>query len=131
VVDSLHSRWQLSAASGADLHAIAATLAGEVRPALSGHSHVVGVVLTDGAVLLSPNGQTARLQVEELVSASRVRLDAWRMRESVVVALRPTAAEEAALWTSMLHDESGWTAKELHRAGLDVPPEVHGQARAG
>src|SRR4051812_22543264 len=61
VVDSLDSRWQLSAASGADLHAIAATLAGEVRAALSGHSHVVGVVLTDGAVLLSPKGQTARL----------------------------------------------------------------------
>jgi hypothetical protein len=124
VVDWLDSRWQLSSWSRADLRAIAATLARVVRHELSGDPELAGVVITDGAALPRPDASTEERQIEKLVNARRVRLDSWRMRESVVIGLCGTAAEEAALWASLLAGESDWTARELHTAGLAVPPEV-------
>jgi hypothetical protein len=122
-VDSLDHLWHLSGWADSPLEVKAAELSALVRAELAEAEHILGVTITDGAALMRP---AAVEETHELPWGTALvrRPDAWHVRESVVIVLRPGAESAAAMWRSILDQEAGRLGRELARVGLAVPPEL-------
>ena len=119
----LSDMWRLTAWSREPLRNKASQLAEAVRAAVGESAHVRGVVVSDGAAMLRP-GTTSEEWADIGVRALKLRLDAFRVRETVALKLQRDHADDIALWESLIHAEAGWTRAALGRAGLAVPPEL-------
>jgi hypothetical protein len=81
------------------------------------------VVITDGAALMRPAAPEQTVERREFTALLR-HSDAWHIRESVIVPLRPGGEDAVSLWRFILDAESGWIGKELRANGLAQPPEL-------
>jgi hypothetical protein len=91
---------------------------------LHSKKHLLGVVVTDGAVLTRPEAREETVKFDKGVVARRRRIDKWRVRESVVVPLHGLGLEAAHARGRLLDGESDWLARALEQAGLDTPSEL-------
>ena len=98
-------------------------LAALFRDELGDAGHLLGVVISDGAALMLPEAPEYTVERREFIALAR-RSDAWHIRESVIVPLRPGAEQAVPVWRSILDAESGWVGKELRANGLAQPPEL-------
>lgn len=127
----VHSEmWRLTPWSRLPLDEKAAQLAEVVRRALGDAHHLRGVVLTDGAGLVRPR-QSRDAWFGAGIGARTVRLDALRVRESIVCQLNPPrravdaeSHDDFAIWQRLLAKEETWLPEALGRVGLQVPPEL-------
>jgi hypothetical protein len=119
----LSDMWRLTAWSQAPLPQKATQLAALVRAAVGGSGHLRGVVMSDGAAVLRPDEKAEEWAALGL-RALKLRLDRFRVRETIAVGVSSAQTDELALWQRLLRAEPGWLASALSRAGLEVPPEV-------
>jgi hypothetical protein len=126
LIDSLDHLWHMTQWARQSTEQKGEQLAALFRHELRDASHLLGVVISDGAALMRPAApeQTVERGGGEFIALAR-RADAWHIRETVIVPLRPGAEEAVPLWRLILDAESGWVAKELQVNGLVQPPELN------
>ncbi len=124
LVDSLDHLWHLTRWGRQPLADKARALTGLLREVLRSEEHLLGVVITDGAVLMRPEVQEETVELDEEVVARCRRIDKWRVRESLVVPLQGLGLEAANAWGKLLDGESDQLARALEQAGLDAPSEL-------
>jgi hypothetical protein len=127
LIDSLDQLWHMTAWSRQPISAKAEQLAGLLQAELADAPHILGVTISDGAILMRPEGSEQTIEGEGFVALAR-RSDAWHIRESVIIPLRPGAKDGVRLWRSILDAESGWVGSELRRHGLILPPELNSES---
>lgn len=121
----VHSEmWRLTPWSRLRLGSKGPLLAELVRGALADVSHLRGVVLSDGAALLRP-GEEADEWTGSGVRALKLRLDAFRVRETITVALERDCDRDLRTWDKVLRSEPKWLAAGLARVGLNLPSELN------
>ena len=125
-VEDFDHLWHLTSFGGRPLGVKAGLLSELIRAELSGADHILGVTFSDGAALMRPEGDEETIISDDFVALVR-RCDVWRVRESVIVPLRSEATEYVTLWEQILDVESGWSARELRRNGVDPPRELTGR----
>jgi hypothetical protein len=123
LIDSLDHLWYMTRWSEQSLARKGEQLAELFRHELRDAEHLLGVVITDGAALMRPAVPEQTIERREFTALLR-RSDAWHIRESVIVPLRPGGEHAVSLWRFILDAESGWIGKELRANGLAQPPEL-------
>lgn len=123
LIDSFDVLWHMSGWSQLPLERKAEQLADLLQHELRGFGHILGVTITDGAALMRPGVPEETIDAGTYTALSR-RSDAWHIRESVIVPLRPEAKAGLEIWRTMLDAESGWVGHELRRQGLLMPSEL-------
>jgi hypothetical protein len=123
LVDSLDHLWHMTAWGRQPLIEKARALASLLRGVLCSEKHLLGVVITDGAVLMRPEVGEETAELGGVVARCR-RIDKWRVRESVVVPLQRGSDEAAQLWGAVLDAESEWLARGIESTGLHTPSEL-------
>ncbi|HWA54979.1 MAG TPA: hypothetical protein VG816_12495 [Solirubrobacterales bacterium] len=125
LIDSLDHLWHMTQWSQQPIAKRGEQLAALFRDELRGADHLLGVVISDGAALMRPKAPEYTVEEPEFIALAR-RSDAWHIRESVIVPLRPGAEQVVPVWCSILDAESGWVGRELRANGLAEPPELTG-----
>lgn len=116
--------WHMTTWGARPLAEKARDLAGLVQRQLGEERHIMGVVLTDGAVLMRGEVPEQTMELAGGSLAMSRQIDKWHARESVIVPLDPLAMDTAQLWLTLLDAEHGWTVRELAAVGLDPPDEL-------
>jgi hypothetical protein len=123
LIDSLDHLWHMTQWSQQPIAKRGEQLAALFRHELRDADHLLGVVISDGAVLMRPKAPEQTFEGPEFIALAR-RSDAWHIRESVIVPLLPEAERDVPAWRSILDAESGWVGRELRANGLAEPPEL-------
>ncbi|HXS33275.1 MAG TPA: hypothetical protein VN758_05835 [Solirubrobacterales bacterium] len=123
LIESLDHLWHMTQWSQQPIAKRGEQLAALFRHELRDAEHVLGVVISDGAALMLPEAPEYTVERQEFIALAR-RSDAWHIRESVIVPLRPGAEQVVPVWRSILDAESGWVGRELRANGLAQPPEL-------
>lgn len=130
LIDSLDHLWHMTGWSQQSTAQKGAQLADLFRRELRGASHLLGVVISDGAALMRPATPEQTVESSDFVALAR-RSDAWHIRETVIVPLRPAVERSLRLWRFVLDAESGWIGRELRANGLAQPQELAWQPGQG
>ncbi len=124
LVDWMDHLWHMTAWGARPLAQKAHDLALLVQRVLAAEEHVLGVVMTDGAVLMRPNVPEETRELPGGAVALSRQIDRWHSRESVVIPIRPLALGAAQLWRRILDAERRWAEREMHSVGLAFPAEL-------
>jgi hypothetical protein len=125
LIDSLDHLWHMTQWSQQPIAKRGEQFAALFRHELRDAEHLLGVVISDGAALMLPEAPEYTVERQEFIALAR-RSDAWHIRESVIVPLRPGAEQAVPVWRSILYAEWGWVGWELRANGLAGPPELTG-----
>jgi hypothetical protein len=124
LVDSLDHLWHMTAWGRQPLIDKARAIASLLRGALHHEKHLLGVIITDGGVLMRPEVEEETAELDGGVVARCRRIDKWRVRESVVVPLQQGGDEATQMWGTVLDAESEWLARGFESSGLHAPSEL-------
>jgi hypothetical protein len=124
LVDWMDHLWHMTAWGARPLAQKAHDLALLVQRVLATEEHILGVVMTDGAVLMRPNVPEETRELPGGAVALSRQIDRWHSRESVVIPIRPLALGAAQLWRRILDAERRWAEREMHSVGLAFPGEL-------
>jgi hypothetical protein len=123
LIDSFDNLWHMTGWSHLPLAQKAEQLANLLRHELRESEHILGVTISDGAALMRPGVPEQTVEGDTYFALAR-RSDAWHIRESVIVPIRPGAKAGVKLWLATLEAESEWIGHELRRQGLLLPTEL-------
>jgi hypothetical protein len=114
--DLLDGTWLFSDWAQQDLRQKTEWMAALLAEAV-GDAGTAGVVVSCGQQI-GPQAMTEDYRGKSGIIGLRRRLDALRMRETIIVRLTPDAAGQASLWRDMYDAEPGWLERQLHAASL-------------
>jgi hypothetical protein len=123
--DSLDFLWQLGPLAQMSLSQRLTELSDRVVEWLRPFGHIRGLVLTDGAWMLTVNTPDETHQDARRGLAMKRRLDPFRARETLIVPLFDEALEEARHWYAFYDDESSWMKWALDRYAMTLPDELN------
>jgi hypothetical protein len=124
LVDWMDHLWHMTPWGARPLAQKALDLALLIQRVLADQDHILGVVMTDGAVLMRPDVPEETCALPSGVVAVSRQIDRWHSRESVIIPIRPLALTGVQLWQRILNAERRWAARELEAAGLVFPAEL-------
>jgi hypothetical protein len=126
LIDSLDHPWHMTQWSQQSIAQKGKQLDALVRHELRDARHLLGVVISDGAALMRPDASEQTIEGPEFIALAR-RSDAWRIRETVIVPLRPRCGASdtpvaldfgCGVWMGGEGATSQWTCAA---SGVDPP----------
>jgi hypothetical protein len=124
-VDLLDFLWQLGPLAQMSLSQRLAELSKRVFEWLRPFSHIHGLVLTDGAWMVTVNTPNETQRDAHGCIAMHRRLDPFRARETLIVPLTDKALEESGHWFALYDSEPRWMKWALDRHDMTMPDELN------
>jgi hypothetical protein len=123
-VDCLDLLWQLGPLARMTLSQRLAEASERLRQWLQQFEHIHGVVLTDGAWMLTVNTEDETHEDAQGALAMHRRIDRIRARETLIVPTTESAINEARRWFDLYDSEPKWMEWALDRYGMTLPSEL-------
>lgn len=124
-VDALDGLWQSTPWASMELEGKLQTLVGPIQHALESDHHVDGIVITSGAARAQGTFVDESVTIENCFAFRRV-LEPMRVRETMIVPLRPAGSRAAEMWQTLYDDEASWLDWALQTRNLPSAEEIFG-----
>lgn len=122
--DSLDFLWQLGPLRGLTLAQRLGEVSRRARQWLTRFPHIHGLVLSDGAWMVSVTTEDSTYADGGACFGIHRRLDRIRARETLIVTLDQEAVAEADMWSDLYDSENRWLEWALAQHGLTLPDEL-------